>query len=409
MSRIFSKLYHLSFCLLLQAILCAFAQANNFPIRSIRCIEAALENLYRDPDLTEADLLASLTGTNINSDFAKMLNGGGDVFEVKDLQGHSYVVRVEDEGSQSLDHERFSAEFARQVPGVAVAATKLASAEDAGSLLRIYERLEPRGYGEIRRIAYRSRKSPDELRLSVTVLLPGESGKKTLERLTLPDRMRRLLDEISNPENGPGRGARRVFMELRTQLNREWTHYPEDLRASLIQDIKERFPSARNRPDEAVFNYLQKYIRKFSASGPHDFEIRRLRRIDPAFLTQLANHWIVYTVLGIPDFHPKNWLMHDGRVMGIDLAHPPMGRVGYTPLHLELQQHPLGYGNFSEDIRNLLLGSVSPEVRTYFQDLTPAAVRDIAARSDYELGLVELNSIMNRVRYFVDLVPPARR
>ncbi len=104
-------------------------------------------------------------------------------------------------------------------------------------------------------------------------------------------------------------------------------------------------------------------------------------------LTQIADLWAIYTVLGIPDFHAKNWLIHNRHVLGIDLEGKSDDfNDGKITLALEYQQNPFDIHK-ADNWRAFLKEKISPEMRNFLTHLQPARLQELGKEQNFPLSL----------------------
>jgi hypothetical protein len=170
---------------------------------------------------------------------------------------------------------------------------------------------------------------------------------------------------------------------------------------TLVQDLKELLPESKHFPDDDFLGYLFDNLEHLPGSKLQELPALGLKRVPPGIKTQLADYWITYTILGLPDFHPSNWLIHDEKVVGIDVVHAPVHAKDTDPaLKIPYHQHPYGFYKIDDQVTETLISSASPELKQYFKTLTRDEVEQLAKNSDYPISSEELDQIMARIRDF---------
>jgi hypothetical protein len=190
-----------------------------------------------------------------------------------------------------------------------------------------------------------------------------------------------------------------LFIAAFEKLSDQWPKLPEAQKVALEKDLKKLFPFALDKSGDAYIHAILSQAPRLQGAKLTELYSMAVQRFSPELRTQLADYWVTYTVLGIPDFHPNNWLMLDQKIIGIDLAHKPQSAKKDTdPLMLSMHQHPYGQFEFTREVRSILMGSISPELKRYLSSLTRDKIQAIAKEAQYPISSKELDQIESRIR-----------
>jgi hypothetical protein len=112
---------------------------------------------------------------------------------------------------------------------------------------------------------------------------------------------------------------------------------------------------------------------------------------------QLADHWALYAALAIPDFHPNNWLIDDGRVVAIDLA---LRSSEFDRGHLSFQdlRSPVRESAYIESENGDIVKDISSEMRAFLGSITGEHVKDIAQAAEFQLTTQQIEGVIVRAR-----------
>ena len=310
------------------------------------------------------------------------------VIKLDGPNGHQYVARL-NANSQNLEHEQFATAFINQVPGKKTPRVQLLSRKPSEKLwLQIKKYLQ---YFEKKKID-EARKGMAEIRFSIAPYLPFERGNFVLKRLQAWNRTRRVLFDFPVPDSD---------RSIQT-IDREWRMLDEESHVALVGDLKKIFPETASITAQEYKDYFINNIDRIDTSKLYDLALIARDHVPESIRQQLADYWALYTVLGIADFHPRNWLLRDGQeVIAIDLAYPTTlhsPQVIKGSLGIRFQQHPYGSGFIIKPIQQAMLKDISPQLIQYFESLTPQTVKALAEQVGYELTDPWLNALMTRVR-----------
>jgi hypothetical protein len=149
-------------------------------------------------------------------------------------------------------------------------------------------------------------------------------------------------------------------------------------------------------------------------------KVKRIKKVFKlSFIRQLADAWAVFTILGMPDFHPGNWFYDGKRIFAIDLANhhystktevDPKGKrvvseFGPSGLNGRMM-HPFGGSELGNDVmREFLLLNVSPDLKKKLSTFTRKELNKVANEAGFKFpeGGDEETQIITRIRYFANL------
>jgi len=144
-------------------------------------------------------------------------------------------------------------------------------------------------------------------------------------------------------------------------------------------------------------------------------------KLPSSLISQLADMWATYTILGLPDFHPANWFLDADRVLGIDLANHHLSikrelfdRSALTEFGLSgldgRMMHPFGGTLLGPGkLRDFLLSNVSQSFKDRLKLITLTDLQTLAQETGYNLirkGYSpphEIDDLSARIKYFSSL------
>jgi hypothetical protein len=132
-----------------------------------------------------------------------------------------------------------------------------------------------------------------------------------------------------------------------------------------------------------------------------------IKKLPPQVITQLADAWILATILGVNDLHTANWLIHGDRTIIIDLAYKLINKPSlhgpqfWQPM---FSQHPLGPHIVTKEIINFLIQRSSKELRNYLRLMNSEKLEQLARQADYKLTARHMDYIESQIKDFLDRV-----
>lgn len=123
-------------------------------------------------------------------------------------------------------------------------------------------------------------------------------------------------------------------------------------------------------------------------------------RVPEGVRQQLADHWMLYTVLGINDFHNKNWLIEKNTVLAIDVAYRSLAfRKGKESLKLAEQEMPFDWMQAVPDYAfETMVNWASPEMIAFLKTIDNRSIQRIADMSYYPLTQENMDGMTGRAR-----------
>ena len=347
---------------------------------------------------TESKILDQFRAADI--DPAQTASLSGTVFRVQTASEKNYVVRLPSNYA-NVRREPFAAAFLNRVPHLRTPTVRLLSTEESKTVLKLIRFFDPAAF----RILTAKWKVPglrntnDRSRISLSVFYDVPRGLEALSSWGVSDRFRDTLDYIPWDKED----QLSTLALLKQDLESHWrTANPIQIEY-LIQDLKILFPDSNEIRSDRYREYLLNNIELLTTGRTQGLSYLGLVRLPASIRQQLVDYWIVYTVLGIPDFHPRNWLLDDRKVIAIDLAHP-VARTLHRgqPFHLSPHLQPFGWFHLRESLRKIFMSEMSPELRRFFIHLTPAHIQAVADDSEYKISAAELRGIMERRNWILE-------
>lgn len=148
----------------------------------------------------------------------------------------------------------------------------------------------------------------------------------------------------------------------------------------------------------------------YAARETHLQKAIKNREVAPGKIRQrLSDLWVIYRLLGISDFHESNWIHSDGIIYGIDFALMTYHFHEGSEIEANMLQQPYGGKVAPPEIVPHLFSDVSPAIRQYLRDLTPAVVQRIADSVGFTLTPAAWRGIDLRRRNILDGIRSAHR
>ena len=340
-------------------------------------------------DKTESEVLASFNPMALRPEQIKAFPDNPSIFRAYDVEGRAYLLRVEVRGDQNISLEKFASEFIRRLPNTLTPQIRILSVQHSNHLLNLITENNPDG---MRRL---QSNLPENPRLSVALLYPGESGVESLSRWFVYDPVRDYLTDLSFR----ARKVRLVDEAVKSQLRRAWKQLGPENERRLITDLKALYPHTAPIAGHKYQEYFVDAISTINKAPLSQLTHLTLIRIPTHIRTQLSDYWALYTILGIPDFHVGNWLLRGKDVIAVDLAyHAPQTSTRLeTPLTLVDQQHPFGRTAATREVIHFLRLNISPQMKAYLSTVSRTDVERLARETGYPLISGELDAIMTRI------------
>jgi hypothetical protein len=228
--------------------------------------------------------------------------------------------------------------------------------------------------------------------VTVAIYYSGlESGKKYLADIGAFDPMRTYLVDIGNSSLAV---VGRDLAEFQANATLEQ-------RKLLVEDIRSLFPGLPIT-EANLFSYFAEHWRDFRAGPIGKLDTIGINRIPKAMQVELADAQAIWTVLGIPDFHPANWLTDGESILSIDLA---MGgswfKNGDPAIEKHFQSLPFGKTyNPSPRVQEFIYRNVSDKLLHFLESLSAEEVINIAKESNFPITEGQVQGILARAKAY---------
>lgn len=343
---------------------------------------AILRTLLKDTFVSEAALLQAFDPTGPVT-VEKVLGDGGKVQLVSTPAG-KYVVRFE-LPEQHVVRESFAIAVARKSPLKTLPNTRLFGAEATAGLR---EKIIPKN-------AYNAHEFEKSQRVSVSVFYDAPNAEKQLDALLGGSKFdRNFLVAAGNIHELDFEDLLETIVEL-------WPQASRTEKARFAEDIKSLFPSLKHEQPEFVFSHFRKHA---TADLLDQLQVQRIKSLPAGLRRQVADSWLLYTALGIRDFHSKNWLLHGNTVLPIDLGYT---RAKFLPLNGTGKWQPYRQGPMTPRILKLLLEDASPAMYDYLRSLRAENLQQLAGLTRYELEAGETADILAQIQEILRHQPGA--
>ncbi len=375
------------FVLFLHLLVPALASAT---IKST-CIRAKLTGqVVAGVASTDVELLARFDADRLSIINASPLSSG--VYLIETSEHLKYVLRAPREFETSA-RGAFAAIFMSAMPASRVAAVRRLEREASYKVADKLLKAHPEATDWIKRYAR------DGADLSVTPYYDSITGEQFLSKFRNSFR-----ESLIHDSKVLGTMTREEQQAYRTKRLNEWNALSTADREGLIEDIKAARPDLKNQNSETLFELVITNPGYLSYPELERLSTSYLWRIPVPIRRQLADHWVLSTVLGISDFHWRNWLVRDGQIVAIDPYEPfEHVRGTLTPMHLPLHHHPYGPSTpVSASVRAFLMNDVSGDLKLYLGNLTNDRIRSFAREAGYSPSENTLNQIRSRIDYLKD-------
>lgn len=200
---------------------------------------------------------------------------------------------------------------------------------------------------------------------------------------------------------------------IHSRFDSLWSGADKDGKKTIYEILKRYIPEledVKNAGDiPGVVKNNSKKLLGVRPDPYRDFEIFK-SNLPKKIKSDLADSWAMYTILGIHDFHDKNWLINNNRVVPIDLAYPVfkknrLGQTSANPLAIDGQHFPYHHLSLNDNyLINSLINDISGETRLYIKSLSKEKIKAMSVQSGYLMPSYELEDIWERVEYLKDIL-----
>lgn len=326
----------------------------------------------------EQQILSSVTPDTIDTSGVRSLSKAVYLLPLKD--GNQVVLRISRHESEA-EFEAMASRFIQKAPGGNTPSVRLLRQQ------------------ELRAIMPAGAQAGSHGTLAVYFSRPAEAGRFYLED-HVATMLRSGLAEFAKSARGNANFARSE--NWRKQLRKAWSESTAEGRASVVEDLRKHFPEVKGATEDEVLESFFQAAPGLINARLDNFEFEAWQHLPPEVRTQLADHWTLYTILAIPDFHYGNWLIHSNQVLAIDAAlRSRWFATGSSDIKFPTQQSPIDGGTIAPSFRTKMIKATSPELITYLNALTAKDVFGIAKEAGYNLTEVEARGILGRINTLV--------
>ena len=357
----------------------------SLPCFALRC--ALLRELYPDILYSEKELLDQFATAKFR--WVGRPRPDGDVVFLEREDGVKYVVRFPSKNS-NLPFEEFASLFVRKTPVGRTPETRNLTKEEMTPILK------------------RAREAPAGAKdgllrwtdASVAVFYPAQKGEEYLNGKGINSPARNvLLKAFISADSG----------KKIENAQRDWARYWETTsREEKLRIVEDLLASGEIFTGLTVENARQRVVEIMGQKGMMPFKglfEASASRVPEAVRRQLADHWILFTILGINDFHNSNWLVHEDSVLAIDLAFKsPTFVRGNGTYNIPHQEMPFEWMvDTKEAGPKIMVNWASPELMEYLKGLNPKKVAEISRESGYDLTQENADGMVKRAERLLEL------
>ncbi len=354
------------------------------------------------PNLKSYQPIKIIDPKNLSKNSISRLSDGVFLFTEPD-DGRKYILRVQRE-NESSHREKFSSLFLSQLANLKTPEIYILDQENSRNIAR---KLITLGYDEIENgTTFNDFTNIESESFYITLanFVPSESGSDYLSRI----KSFFIVDKITFTYINS-------YLEFKSEFDREmsednfrryWNPERWSQEQKNLKNLTLFIPQLENITYDNALDIIIDHIKNLDIS-----RVEQLRTQLYSFLindipsdvqVQISNLWAIYTILGIPDFHPGNWLINKNQVTGIDLTYvftPPEDSI--NRVLLEDQLYPYGLSETSYYLSEQLLPTVSLNLKDDLKKISRERILEIAKLSGYSLSEEELKEILLNIEYFI--------
>lgn len=235
---------------------------------------------------------------------------------------------------------------------------------------------------------------------SLLPFFPGSSGTAFLKEKTgqvARQEIRYLLAQVQTVNGKKWPPADQDF----EHFNHAWSETNGRARMTIVEDFQKIFPgetfSEKRFPEQ-----LKSKLAGENPNPIKNIEMMAFEHLPHNVRTELAEAWAVATVLGIPDVHASNWMIHEDHVTPIDLANRSINFTSGSPeIVLWKQQNPINGGRLTPELIHQFQSLFTPAFVDKLKNLTIAQVQAAAAESNFAVSERQANGMIGRARALV--------
>jgi hypothetical protein len=327
----------------------------------------------------------------------KVLSREG-VFKLK-VRNRYYVYRIHIKNSNDVEFEHFASKFYAKTPKGKTPTVQLLNHEESQSVFKtIYN------FDEVAKNIIDNNRLIDpmgqEHRISVVPFVKNnQSSYDLMKSEGVYNPLRIAVSNIVNLRLGPMglRPSHIEHMKGEIQFGLK-NSSPKQIR-EVLEELRVLAPSRfKNMDDNKIIDELLNYGYYLHDSDLKNINIKAFEKLPENIKQEIADNWLIYTVLGIEDFHVMNWvhLPHENEVIAIDLANKTRIFRESLDFSIEKFQEPFSLGELNEVTFDFLMKNVSPELKKYLKSLDKDEILKIADEADFLLN-GESDGIIKRI------------
>lgn len=237
---------------------------------------------------------------------------GGRVLLLPTKGGRTYVLRSHHEMGQ-VGFEEFASNFINSAPGGMTPQIRLLSRETV-------DVIESLAKAAGKTLTLRGRDSASGAAASLALFYPAKRGDQFLLDTNGATLSFALFEFVKSANLMPR--MREAYLE--GDLMPVWNATAPGVRREVVRQLQQMLPEFNRLGTQDFFKVITSQPGRV-ANKIWAFEAMRVSSwaaLPSHIRKQLANQWALYTVLGIPDLHRRNWLVLDETVIAIDAALP---------------------------------------------------------------------------------------
>ncbi len=351
--------------------------------------------------ITELSHLKKFQINELNFATAKKIAHSARVLKISSNDGSNYVLRISGY-INDVEFENFASLFSQKSPTTRTTQIRLLSHEESKE---IFNRIKKEKIDLVREMKKKFHRDTldiesESFKISVAHFFNDvDNGSHYLHLKGIEDDLhnviyRSIRDQKLNHTN-------QLNSKYRYEFQRSWNSTHVRDRNFFIKDIKHLMPETKKMTDAEIENYFIENIGKL----PHKLDVllfyKSLERIPPSVRFQIADHWSLYSTLGIADVHNNNWLIKGEQVLGIDQAERSefftMGTL--MPDEDFSLQHPIHSFISPKVIENFLIRHTSKPMQDFLKNLTREQILKIANEARFPITETELQGILKRAQF----------
>lgn len=344
--------------------------------------------------IAESKYLGGFKVSEITKDGFKILSEENGVFRIRLKNGDEYVVRMPTAGA-STQYEKFAADFMLSAPNVRTPKIRSLEDSEALDLLNKVEELDPEYYAEKSKThEWKSRIETDKSPISITRYYPdAKMGGQHIADIKVKAELEDFLIGVSENPYYRDPDARYAAS---LKIEQFWYDMSPGRQTAFLRQLKAVTPLAADLSVSTTLTFLLNNLGNLKKLNIGALYEAKLAKIPPDLRTQIADHWVIFMTLGIGDFHRNNWMMHQGRVMAVDMALiGDIFKKGEDLLPM-WSQNPFGHAWISKRVQSLLKESLSKEMKSYLKGLNKKKILEIAKQSGFDITNEQIKGILKR-------------